>query len=387
VSWKNSIRLTSDAARDDWGAICQRAPTAFKEWSIDVELSARGAEQGGESIIFLYSDSVCPQQPEQFKGFQISILTGKTDSNGYSPVTFSEGTFSNARERATIRIRNSTDTIKLLITKYSRGVSVEYTTFARYVPLFRADFDTVQPDYGYFTVSAVTSTSLSDNVNVHAFHTRAHADVDYAHISEQLLKDNRKILESDAIKRREAKIARRNALLPTMFQYLATMEKYNNNLGSVNSVIDMRDAFAIVEEAAKRGMEAVTIDMLKVFINRYLQDTLAGAGKKVNLAMDRFDDARGEMTEMWQYLRSKLSDLAIETKVSLLEIANDAGRAARALQIDSVSPEVLQSKAVPENEGSGGGGVLVLIMALELVAYVIFFIVKHRKTGGFKKID
>jgi hypothetical protein len=266
-------------------------------------------------------------------------------------------------------------------------LSVENSTFTRYVPLFRANFATAQPDYGYFTVYAVTSSILSDNVNVHAIRTRAHTSVDYAHISEQLLKNNRKVLESDAINRREAKIARRNALLPTMFRYLGTMEKYSNNIGSVNAVTDMRDAFALVEEAAKRGMEAVTIDMLKVFINRYLQDTLAGAGKKVNLAMDRFDDARGEMGEMWLYLRSQLFELAGETKIALLEIANEAGRTTRALQIDRVSPEVLQSKAVPASDGSGGGAVLVFIMALELIAYVIFFIIKHRKTGGFKKID
>jgi hypothetical protein len=42
----------------------------------------------------------------------------------------------------------------------------------------------------------------------------------------------------------------------------------------------MREASALVHEAAKRGMEAVNIDMMKVFINRYLQDTLAKAEKR-----------------------------------------------------------------------------------------------------------
>jgi mannose-binding lectin 1 len=387
VSWKNAIRLTSDALRDEWGAVCQRVPTAFTEWSIDLELSARGAEQGGESITFLYSDTICPQQPAEFRGFQITIETGKTDKDGFSPVTFSEGTFKGAKQRSVLRIRNLTDTVKLLITKSAKRVSVESTTFMRYKPLFSVELEKMQPDYGYLTVFAVSSASLSDNVNVHGIRTRAYTKSDYSHISEGLLSENRKILESDAVKRREAKLARRNAMLPTMFQYLSTMEKYGNTLGRVAARPDMRDAFGLVQEAAKRGMEAVTIDMLKVFINRYLQDTLAGAGKKVNLAMDKFDEAKGDMTEMWLYLREQLIQLAFETKATLQEIAQQSVQAAKDLHIDHISSESLQTGVAQTSSGGGGSGILVIVMGIELIAYVIFFIAKHRKTGGFKKID
>jgi hypothetical protein len=60
-------------------AICQRTPIPFKDWWIDVQFSARGAESGGEVITFLSSDTVFPQPAEQFNGFQITFETAHTD--------------------------------------------------------------------------------------------------------------------------------------------------------------------------------------------------------------------------------------------------------------------------------------------------------------------
>jgi hypothetical protein len=66
--------------RDQWGAICdlrfiicQREYNAFKDWPIDIEFSTRGAESGGEAITFLDSDTIFPQQSEQFNDFQTTF--------------------------------------------------------------------------------------------------------------------------------------------------------------------------------------------------------------------------------------------------------------------------------------------------------------------------
>jgi hypothetical protein len=129
-------------------------------------------------------------------------------------------------------------------------------------------------------------------------------------------------------------------------------------------------------------MESVTIDMLKVFINRYLQDTLAGAGKKVNLAMERFDESRAEVGEMWAYLRGQLIELATDARAALARIAEDAMFAARDLRI-SITPQ-------DEMPAAGGDGVtkaLVAVCVVELVVYLVFFARQHAKTKGFKKVD
>jgi mannose-binding lectin 1 len=241
------------------------------------------------------------------------------------------------------------------------------------------------PDYGYFTIFAETDSDLSDNNDLYSVRTQPESEIQWGHISEKLLTENRKILESDAIKRREAKQARRSALLPTMHQYLDIMKARDNRLDISSSPNGLKDAFAIIEEAAKRGMEAVTIDMLKVFINRYLQETLGVVGSKVKLAMEQFDDSRSEINEMWSYLRQQLLDLAIDTRLALQTIAEESVAAAKEIQIPNVSPEVLGSGESPGLNGLGK--VLLVVSILELIAYLVFFGWKHSRTQGFKKVD
>jgi hypothetical protein len=154
----------------------------------------------------------------------------------------------------------------------------------------------------------------------------------------------------------------------------------------------MRDGFDLVIEAANRGMESVTIDMLKVFINRYLQDTLAKAGRKVNLAMESFDDTRGEMGEMWQYLRGQLIELAADTREALVKIGNEAVAAAQQVRlghdIANELPRVIQRTSARVGKGADWlARSLVVIMIVELLAYLVFFWRQHARTHGFKKVD
>jgi hypothetical protein len=284
-------------------------------------------------------------------------------------------------EIASIKFRNQNFPTKLQITKQKSRLWIRYTTFTRYIPLVSIDLATEMPAFGYFTIFAETAFAESDNNDLYSVRTQAESPVQWTHISQKLLSDNRKVLESDAARRREAKQARRSALLPTMREYLQAAAARDQRLPE--AAADMRDAFALVEEAAKRGMESVTIDMLKVFINRYLQDTLAGAGKKVNLAMERFDESRAEVGDMWAYLRAQLIDLAADARAALARIAEDAVIAAREIRIEGAPA----TEEMPAAGADGVTKVLVLVCVVELVAYLVFFARQHSKTHGFKKVD
>jgi hypothetical protein len=391
VSWKNVIRLTSDSLATEWGAVCQRAPTAFVDWSIEIEISARGKGAGGGAISFVYSEDVCPEKPAKFNGFRVTINTSQTDSSEYSPVYFSEGSFENGKEYGKLKIRNQNYPLRVRIVRSEGSVCVESTTYMRFETLFEVELKTKIPDFGYFTVAAETDFEHSDNNDLYLIRTRAQTEVAYERISQEVLVNNRKILESDALKRREAKKARREALLPAMHRYLEVRAANNDDLSVSSGRPDMSDAFELVKEAAKRGMDGVTIDMLKVFINRYLQDTLAKAGKKVNLALDSFDDTRGDVGEMWTYLRAQLLDLAGETRRALTILAEEALESARQVQLDHWARHVGPSFVERSANAYGSPGkmpmVLIIVMLFELVAYVIFFIKQHSKTHGFKKVD
>jgi hypothetical protein len=381
VSWKNRIRLTSESQLPEWGAACQRAPFVSTDWTIDLDVSARGSDAGGLGITFLYSDSVCPRRPDRFRGFQLTLNTSaqSLERADETPVYFSEGSFLSAQKVAAIKFRNQNFPTKVQITKSHSVLWVRYTTFTRYIPLFRVNLTTEMPPFGYFTIFAETAADQSDNNDLYSVRAEAESDVQWSHISQGLLSDNRKMLESDAAKRREAKQARRSALLPTMHGYLQAAAAQGQRLPE--RAADMRDAFALVAEAANRGMEAVTIDMLKVFINRYLQDTLAGAGKKVNLATERFDESRAEIADMWAYLRAQLIGLATDARAALARIAEDAVITAREIRIEKVLEQP------PDSGGDAVTKTLVLICVVELVAYLAFFARQHAKTQGFKKVD
>jgi hypothetical protein len=222
--------LVAALFRGEWGAVCQRAPTVFVDWSFDMEISARGPGPGGSSISFIYSDTVCPQAPATFKGFRVTISTAETGESECSPIYFSEGTFSNGNEYAKIKLRNQSFSIRVRIIRSEGSVSVEYTTFMRFEALFEVPLQTDIPDFGYFTIAAETTVDHSDNNDLYSIRTRAQTDTAYDRTSDQILIGNRKILESDPIKRREAKRARRDALLPTLHHYLDLMAAGNNEL-------------------------------------------------------------------------------------------------------------------------------------------------------------
>jgi hypothetical protein len=391
VSWKNAIRLTSEALKTEWGALCQRAPTAFVDWSIEIDLSARGTGSGGTGFRFAYSDTLCPRHLDNFNGFQVAINTSETDDSGLSPIFFSEGGSVPTKSSAKIKLRNQKDPLRVRITRVRGHLIVEYTTFMRFETAFKVKLGRGLPDFGYFTVSAETDFELSDNHDIYSIRTSAHSEVKTDHISEKILVNNRKILESDALKRRQAKQARRVARLPTTHHYLSVMAVNDNRLGIAGEP-NLEDAFELVIEATKRGMEAVTIDMVKVFINRYLQDTLAKAGRKVNIAMDKFDDTRGDMTEMWGYLRGQLVELATETRAALTLIAAEAVETAQRVKFQGRKIEAVPSIITSTSTGMRTsadwlGRALVAVMAVELVAYLIFFARQHAKTHGFKKVD
>jgi hypothetical protein len=153
--------------------------------------------------------------------------------------------------------------------------------------------------------------------------------------------------------------------------------------------VAFKDAFRLVEEAQERATEAVTIDHLKVWIHHYVTDTIGAAGKKVRDAIDRLEDAKGSTSDIWNFVREELMELAGDTKEALRVLAEESLEEARKTNIEKITPETFQDAV--ENEAAAGTGlltwVLAIISVLEGIAYVIFFCIKRQQTHGFKKVD
>ena len=88
ANMKKYIRLTS-TVDGDYGSMCQRVPTLFKDWQFEVEIKANNNRKiGGEGFWFYFTEEVCPEMLLQFTGFSIWINTTQTDPTGQSPIYF-----------------------------------------------------------------------------------------------------------------------------------------------------------------------------------------------------------------------------------------------------------------------------------------------------------
>ena len=87
---------------------------------------------------------------------------------------------------------------------------------------------------------------------------------------------------------------------------------------------------------------------------------------------------------LWSHLRSELSLLSVTSKEEMEKIGDEITNMAKTLNIGDFDDYSFELKRLKDKKITKA---LIIIMAIEVIAYLLFFIVKHRKTRGFKKID
>jgi hypothetical protein len=239
--------------------------------------------------------------------------------------------------------------------------------------------------FGYFTVSAEkngdsTETGNNDLLSLRTFNL---SEMEEAQFTGDICDMNRKIIETDALRRRVTKRARRDAQLATTNKYVRDGRRHSHNLED-KPEIDICDAFSVLFEAENRATDSISIDFLNKFLSSRLDAAIGKAASKIEMAIERFDETKLDMNDVWSYLRSQLLDLSVETKNKLKVIEDDAMRIAKSIDFSKLNVEALNE---PIKGSSGFTKFLLWIAVLELVAYVVFFWWKHRKTKGFRKID
>ncbi|OHT11261.1 Legume-like lectin family protein [Tritrichomonas foetus] len=391
---KKYLRLTS-TIDGDFGSVCQRVPTLFKDWQFETEVKANNnRHRGGEGFWFYFTDEVCPDMLLQFTGFAIWINTTKTSPDGLSPIYFVHNEnqvidFDKYTPLAYIKIRNSTNPVRIRITKKGETIRLEKSeNIGEYSEAFHLTQKGLLK-YGYFTLASITgSTSGFDNNDLYAIRTFALGPYDQKEFDYDISTKNRKIIEDAVDIRRSMKEERRSKMV-NMNKYNEDATKHQNKLTGKEKY-DLKDAFNLIREAELRGMKTVTIDELKSFINSYIETTIAKAMKKIDMAFEKFDETKLDMNELWGYLRSQLLDLGMETKQSLKKLEAECLTAAKTMKLENLNQETLQ-KSVDQATGTASDStvskVLMYIMAVEVVAYVIFFVYKRQKTHGFIKVD
>ncbi|KAH0789269.1 Legume-like lectin family protein [Histomonas meleagridis] len=388
VNMKKFIRLTSNInnakSPADYGAICNRVPTTFRDWLVEFEISAKnGGLTGGEDFFIFYTEEVCPIYSETSHGIILDFKTSQTDVDNLTPIYLISNLNTTIAPQTRTELRNKNVPTRFRLTKRGEKITLEQFQDYKFRMLISEDVPGLPP-FGYFSVMAV-SDEFSDDNDLHSFMTLALSSVIEKEYDPSLSNKNRKIIDYDFQERKKKKYERR-LNMPTVRKYITEATEKNNKLfdGQYNLI----DAFRIINETISRLDSSVSLESLKKFVETVIKDSILEAAKTISFGFEQFSEIRSETQELWSGLRSNLLEMNLETKQEMEKIKSDFKDLAELMLIDDNGIDIrdLDIPKARENQ-STVSKVLIVIMIIEVLSYVLFFVVKHRRTSGFKKID
>ena len=389
TNMKSGIRLTS-ALKNRFGAVCQRTPTYFKEWTVDMEISAKGGD-GGHGIWFYFTEDVCPEMSTHFKGFVFWINTTSTSPEGISDVYFLRSNnddidFASLKPIGTLSLRDKKKNLRMHVTRRFDYLTVDASKDIIFHRIFEANISG-SPDYGYFTVASLTSNK-TDNNDLLAFRVYPMSPPDFPFTSIDHSSKNRKIIEDSVIARREMKKKRRENML--LMQKYSKEAMENQNILKNNSKTILTDSISIIDEAYKRGYESITLQSLSYFIENQIDSAINQAQNKIINAATKLEDTKQGISELWMYLRKELLALDIESKTFLQKLEKEITDYAKAIKVSHINfddvKNGLKSHASSVAD-SFASRVLLIISIIELFAYLVFFFVKRSSFQNRKKFN
>ncbi|KAK8842711.1 hypothetical protein M9Y10_025572 [Tritrichomonas musculus] len=390
ANMKKYFRLTYDIP-NSFGGVCHRVPTRFKDWIIEIEISAKEGNSG-EGFYFFFTKECCPDLNSRFTGFEIWINTGLTNRSGHSPIYFFNNFNNEQFERSDIKsigsavVRKINSPFILRIIRQNNLIQIETPAANSRQTIFSINTTKII-DYGYlsFYANTTTKTDKNDLFSIRTIPTsvslKGESIIDYSSV-------NRKMLQDNVITRRIMK-KRRRSKMSTAIKYGELVEENEGKLtGETQS---LKDAFLIIKESDLRNQETVNVNSLKKFIDGTIDSTIKKASKMIEMASMKFDETKIDMNDVWSYLKTQLIDLSVESNKELKEMREEALQYAREIKLSNVDPIKIKRNIhlleKDNNIDSFISKILILICFIEFIAYIIFIMIQRKKTHGFKKAD
>ncbi|KAH0793912.1 Legume-like lectin family protein [Histomonas meleagridis] len=383
LNMKSFIRLTN-AVTHSFGGVCQRTPTGFTEWLVEIEFSSVDGNMGS-IISFLFSKECCPNLEDPFTGMAIWINTTETDESKYSPIYFSnnQNQIINKKFAKMIGKANVVDESQpciLTITHKTGDITIEFSNSQKSDHFKYTEKASSLLKTGYFSIYAATNTKCDAN-DIFSIRTLPLSPYipDPNAPNYSLL--NRKIIQDDVLARRSLKTQRRSKMILTN-KYTTQEKSKNFQLDGIDELLS--DAFVLLQESLGRGEETVSLDDLMRFLSEKVELTTTKALKKVNLASERIESLHDDLKSILDGLETDLLGLKSESRIIMDAIGEEALKIANKIISE---PKMDIEKAITKNVGLGPRKAMMIVCIIEFVCYIIFFVIQHRKTHGFKKID
>jgi mannose-binding lectin 1 len=393
TNMKTCVRLTSPI-QGAFGSICQRVPTLFKEWSAELEIRAFDPNENGKhghGIWFFFTEEVCPEFALKFNGFAFWVNTSSTGEDGLSDVYFAKGNGTEIMLRdlkpvGRVNVRNEKKPLRVLISRRFDRLTVDSARNTIFERIVDEDVTGV-PDYGYFSISAVTTRRV-DNNDVVSMRVYSMSESDHPNKTRNYSEENRKFIENSKRIRRQLK-KRRHQKMQSMLKYVEEAKNASKKL-TAQEEIDMKEAIRVIDEAHKRSQVTITAEYLEQFITENVDSAVSQALAKIEMAQQKYQDTRQDIDELWSTLKRSLLDIAIEEKQQLAAIQEQVFEFAKSLNFSQINEGKVKNDLKSEASSlhdTSTTNYLMIISMVEITLYVIFFLYMRHKTDNFKKRD
>lgn len=392
---KDFIRLT-DKIPGRKGGICQRVPTTFKDWTIEIETNSYAG--ANTTILFIYSKEFCPSVNTKITGYGALMNMSSSDMNFISiyeaETNKSVLKFPRVKNHCqfpTKQTRESNGLIKI----YKINDSITFETGRHddtYHEICRSKNITHNNiDKGYFTIISFNGDNPADNTDLFRIFVRPQQGNDkYTEHSIDYDSLNRKILEDDYMLRTEQKKKRRSKM-NTMMEFITEMQANDWILTKTNNS-DIRHAFKLVNEAVWRINQSMSSKELDLYLNGTIDKKINMIEKRLEFAQDRFYFYKDKMKLIWDFIEKELEAIREETDKNMKLIKADTMKYADIITTRTYGEESPLFKsayaaALGETKNLETSFILQAICIFELFLIVLFVAYRGHKTHGYTKAD
>jgi hypothetical protein len=281
-----------------------------------------------------------------------------------------------------VPLRSDESHLRLLVERKNSSVLISYTSTDSnwdddFIHCGTENFEDL-PDFGYFTISAFTTDNLTDDHDLYGVETNALSAIVPAQSLIDFSSRNRKILDEFALDRYPRKIARQ-AGLPLMIKYLQKPEE-----------LAFSDALRLVDEIMRRATTTVPKSFIRHFLNTTINQSIEIVRAGIECASDSFHGLKAGLDRMSSCFRNELADTARELKTQVDIVQRDIVAYTKILGTGGRHSQLYQAAMRGASQRMKDPlltHILWGICSIETVAYVLFFLVRVRRTRGFKKVD
>lgn len=399
INLKSFIRLTP-AIKNKYGALCQRIPTLFRDWSVKIQFATslsnnqNGILRGGRGFWFHYTENPCPMIPIVFNGICIWINTTVTDTNETFPLYFIQN------NNSVVSPKNYTNIGRIKITKDGRinlnisriknniyvyadtsifqNNTFNSTSSGSQILIYKTNaMDLIQ--YGYFTISALTTENAIANNDLIQIQTIPYSNYTNE-ISSNLSQTNRKIINNDQYETRKKKKQIRRSLMKTVEKYSQDMKNKNTSLTNENQ--NLSSAFIMLDEIKNRALSTITLNALMSFIDTMMNNQIDFAYQKLEFSSESLNLIKNEIDDIWSKLRNELISMADDIHNEMDSITNETINAIRKIKITESSIKDFKLHLKKQTKDSCNifiSRVLLSIIIVEIIFLSIYMIYARAK--------